>query len=322
MGGPGTEGFSYFQYHPAKGASAAFAALWIISGMLHLWQNNLRYKTWRMGFLLPWISIVFAVGYTLREVAAHGHYGNLKLFIATTCFIFCAPPIYLAIISIIFGRVLYYVPWLSPMHPGRVISTFLGFDGIIEGLAGTGASLTSNLDNSEATRKVGDAIIKASILAQIPVFTSFFLLVAVFHRRLHKAGIHSSNLCKVLITLYLACLLIMIRNIFRIVETFQGWGSSMGSTEAYFWGLDAVSVFVITVMMNLYPPASYLPRSYKTYLARDGKTELTGPGWVDDRHFLLTVFDPFDITGAIKGKDKKMAFWEEDGVRAEGPSQA
>ncbi|EDN09305.1 RTA1 domain-containing protein [Histoplasma capsulatum] len=314
MGGPGTEGFSFFQYKPVKGLSAVFAVLWLVSGLLHLWQNNMRHKTWRMGLLLPWVSLVFVVGYILREIAAHGLYGKLDLFIATSCFLFCAPPIFLAINSIVFGRVLYYVPWLSPMHPGRVISTFLGCDAIIEGLAASGASIASNLNHTPATLKVGDILIKTSILAQIPIFALFGVLVAYFHRRLHKAGIHEPKLRKVLITLYLSCALLTVRNVYRAVETFEGWGSVVGRTEAYFWCLDAVPIFINAVLMNVFPPASCLPRSNVVYLARDGKTERIGPGWVDDRNFFLTVFDPFDIGGMAKGKDKKTAFWEDDGI--------
>jgi hypothetical protein len=69
-----------------------------------------------------------------------------------------------------------------------------------------------------------------------------------------------------------------------------------------------------TYLMNVYPPAKYLPADHKIYLATDGKTELEGPGAVDKRHFLLTLFDPFDVVGLVKGRDAKNRFWEEDGV--------
>ncbi len=69
-----------------------------------------------------------------------------------------------------------------------------------------------------------------------------------------------------------------------------------------------------TVMLNVWPPAKYLPSDNKVYLARDGKTELEGPGWEDRRHFLLTLFDPFNIGGLITGEDNKNRFWEKDGI--------
>lgn len=77
-------------------------------------------------------------------------------------------------------------------------------------------------------------------------------------------------------------------------------------------------MLVNTAMLNVWPPAKYLPSDNRVYLARDGKTEVQGPGWEDKRHFLLTVFDPFDIGGLIKGEDCKKRFWEEDGIEPTG----
>ena len=67
-----------------------------------------------------------------------------------------------------------------------------------------------------------------------------------------------------------------------------------------------------SVMLNIWHPSRYLPQSNKTYLCTDGVTEREGPGWVDKRHWFITILDPFDIGGLIKGRDKTAAFWETD----------
>ncbi|PGH14372.1 hypothetical protein AJ80_05962 [Polytolypa hystricis UAMH7299] len=312
-GGPGTEGFSYFQYYPVKGASAVFAVLWVISGALHVWQNNLRYKTHRLGFLLPWAPQIFMVGYIVREVCAHGKYGDLNLFITATVMLFVAPPLYLAANSIFLGRLLYYIPWLSPMHPGRVVSTFLGLDFIVEVLTSSGASIASNLSNPPDRLQTGSLLIKISLFAQLVLFFSFFVVVATFHYRVHKAGIRNNRSLRVMIyMLYASTVLITIRNIYRLTEYFEGWGSEMGGVEAYFWCLDAVPTLLNSAMMNVFPPASYLPRSRLTYLARDCVTERQGPGWVDNRPVWKTIVDPFNFASWKQGNEKDKAFWDED----------
>ena len=53
----------------------------------------------------------------------------------------------------------------------------------------------------------------------------------------------------------------------------------------------------------------YLPRSNKVFLAEDGVTEVEGPGYEDKRNFLVTLADPFDIGGLIRGRDK-VRYWE------------
>ncbi len=47
-------------------------------------------------------------------------------------------------------------------------------------------------------------------------------------------------------------------------------------------------------------------------MAKDGKTELVGPGTTYKKHFLLMLFDPFDVAGLVTGRDKINKFWEED----------
>jgi len=54
----------------------------------------------------------------------------------------------------------------------------------------------------------------------------------------------------------------------------------------------------------------YLPRSNKIYLAEDGVTEILGPGFEDQRMWIVTLFDPCDLLGLLMGRDKKERYWE------------
>ena len=64
-----------------------------------------------------------------------------------------------------------------------------------------------------------------------------------------------------------------------------------------------------SVMYNFRHPASFLPSNNKIYLAEDGVTEIEGPGYEDSRNFIITILDPFDLIGLIKGRDKQK-YWE------------
>jgi hypothetical protein len=154
---------SYWIYKPTKGVSIAFAVLFLVSGVLHLWQNNLKYKgSWRIGFLFPWAATLFVVGLALREYGAY-HTDDLAIFIASTVLLFVAPPVYNGADYFIFGRLLYYIPYLSPIHPGRVWTTFVALDMVDGVLAGIGASYASNKDNSISTIKLGIVLVKVSL---------------------------------------------------------------------------------------------------------------------------------------------------------------
>ena len=59
----------------------------------------------------------------------------------------------------------------------------------------------------------------------------------------------------------------------------------------------------------------FLPRNNKIYLAQDGVTEIEGPGYEDRRRFIITLLDPFDVVGIMKGSSMENRFWE---THAEG----
>lgn len=85
------DGFSFWYYKPVAGPSIAFAIVFAISGLLHIYQNMIKSRTYRLGFLLPWAALIFTGGFITREIGARGNYGNLDVYIASTVLLFCAP---------------------------------------------------------------------------------------------------------------------------------------------------------------------------------------------------------------------------------------
>ena len=94
---------NYYIYKPVRGASIAFAVLFAVSGIAHIWQNNLKYRSIRIGFLLPWAALIFTAGFILREYGTY-HTDNLDIFIASNVLLFVAPPVYNGANYFVFGR--------------------------------------------------------------------------------------------------------------------------------------------------------------------------------------------------------------------------
>lgn len=309
---------SYYVYTPLKGISIAFAILFLVSGILHVYQNNLKYRSWRIGFLLPWAAALFVAGFVLREYNVRGHLDNLPIFIASRVLLFAAPPVYSGADYFILGRALHYIPYLSPIHPGRVWSTLIGLDVLVETFATAGASQAYNPGISARRRKIGIDLIKTSLILQLILFAAFVGVVANFHIRARRADVANHKLKVIVYTMYASCTLILTRNLFRTVAFFTPWDSYTNSTEWLVWVWEMVPMLINTFMLNVWPPGKYLPSDNKVYLAQDGKTELQGPGWEDKRSYLLTLIDPFDISGLINGEDSKNRFWEKDGIEPAG----
>lgn len=248
-------------------------------------------------------------GFATRLAGAY-HTDNLTYLIVSTVLIMSGPPIYALINYLILSRILYYIPYLAPLHPGRVATTFVGLDGVCEILIGQGAWRMVNSSMTPAQRKLGANMVKASLCLQAVLFGAFGLLAAQFHRRANKAGVLKQDLRVLLRVMYVSATIVTIRCIYRLVEYIEGWDSAIYQNEVYFWIFEASIMFINTAMLNMFHPGKRLPKSNSVFLSRDGITERKGPGWKDDRPWLLTVFDPFDLWGLVKGKDKKTQFWD------------
>ena len=223
---------------------------------------------------------------------------------------------------LLLGRTLYYVPYLSPIHPGRVITTFLGLDAVVGALTGNGAARASDPAGSSSKLASGKALLRASIFIQLGCFCVFPTLCIIFHRRCLREGIIPRGgprawwvhkVGRVLCLLYVASTFIIARNSFRIVDVWLGYDSYVAKHEAFWYVFDGALMFILSVMFNVFHPmdGKFLPTSNKIYLTRYGE-EKEGPGWVDKRPFICTLFDPFDLYGLVTRRESKNKFWEED----------
>jgi hypothetical protein len=262
---------------------------------------------------MPWASLLLTVGFALREVGAFKYIyndKNLDIYIAESVMIMSGPPVYAAINYIVLSRILFYVPYLSPIHPGRVLTTFLAADAVCEILIVNGVQRIVNSRFSEASRQLGGNLTKAGLILQAVLFLLFVLLAAVFQRRASKADVLTKPLKTTLTVLYVSCTIVTARCIYRIVEFFEWGNGPLSHSEVYFWIFEASIMFINTTMLNIWHPGKRLPKSNHIFLAKDGKTELKGPGWEDKRPFVVTFIDPFDLFGLFTGKDKKTKFWD------------
>lgn len=226
----------------------------------------------------------------------------------------------------ILGRILYFVPYHAPIHPGRVLTTFAVVSIAVEALNGNGAAYTANQALSAAQRETGQTLIKAALLLQLVVVAALVGLAATFHVRCRRAGLGAARVEQPLMTLYLSSGLLATRTVYRAVEYFAlarahdhgapGFDATtlppLVRYEWFFYVFEAALMLANGVLLNVRHPRRWLPPSTRVYLARDGVTEVVGPGYRQERRFLATLVDPFDIYGLVKGRDKQTQFWDEE----------
>ena len=130
-----------------------------------------KYKCWKITGPLSWGAILYIAGFVMREISArnarnlghlHGSRGiaicrsvgapstllllenrrrkSPKIWNILLIFDKRTKPVYAHTHYTLLGHTLYYVPYLSIIHPGRIISTFVGLDALLEALTGNGAA--------------------------------------------------------------------------------------------------------------------------------------------------------------------------------------
>ncbi|KAF7596195.1 hypothetical protein BBP40_002725 [Aspergillus hancockii] len=294
---------SIYIYIPNRVAPVIFAVAFTASGLLHFWQCY-HYRCFKLMILHLVCCLMFTAGFALREYGAfHYSFSNSDLYtyIASTALIYMSPPLLELANYHVLGRILYYVPYHSPIHPGRVLTTFGLLSGVVEVLNALGVSYIANPELPGSTITLGHILMKISLIAQVTVITVFCLLAAVFQRRCYRSGIRTRSISAPLLTLYISTSLILVRCIYRIVEHFGATKIHASSSEDtsdlspilrhewFFYVFEASLMLVNTVLWNWQHPRLYLPEKSNVYLAQDGETELKGPGWKDQRPFLVTA---------------------------------
>ncbi|KAJ4290082.1 hypothetical protein N0V88_006588 [Collariella sp. IMI 366227] len=296
---------SVWFYAPVHGAPTVFAVIFAVSAAVHLWQC-IHYRCFRVTAYLPFCCTLFAAGFALREYGAF-HYDHVYIYLASTLLIYGSPPILELANYHILGRTLYYIPYFSPIHPGRVLTTLGSLSAVVEVLNALGVAYLAIRTEDNKRYNLGHNLMRASLALQLGVIILFYALAAVFHHRCARSGVLHHRVRAVLVTLYASMGLILARTVYRAVEHFGlerppvgGAVDLMGFSpvlryEWFFWVFEAALMLVNAVMWNVRHPRRYLPQSYKMYLAQDGKTELKGPGWGDKRKLVMTVLDPFGM---------------------------
>jgi hypothetical protein len=317
---------SLYPYDPSKPLPIVFAAIIFILGTSLIYQSY-RSRWFHFCAMVTWASITWLAGFVTRAVSVFDP-ANIGLFIAQYVLVFVGPPLYAASEYFILGRLLAYLPYHAPIHPGRVMSTFFMLSAAVEALAASGAASIVSVDAKPGVRSAAISRIKASLILQEVLETAFFGMVALIEYRCRKAGSFPRNVRIICRMLYVTSFMMTLRCIVRTVEGFEATGCDptapgfkgyCGPVQRYEWFLWVFEVANITLfiaLLAIFHPGRYLPSDQTQYLdPTDGVTERMGPGYsaADNRPWLITVLDPFDIGGMISGKGASVdRFWERE----------
>jgi hypothetical protein len=123
---------------------------------------------------------------------------------------------------------------------------------------------------------LGEDVTVAGLAVQLAFFSVFMVTCGIFHHRIRQRPTQqvatiSARLREqkrrgwetILVGLYVASLLILVRSIFRVIEYVQGNDGYLISHEVFMYVFDSALMFLTMVVMNLCHPSMILVGSQK-----------------------------------------------------------
>ncbi|TXB99911.1 hypothetical protein FocTR4_00013571 [Fusarium oxysporum f. sp. cubense] len=127
-------------------------------------------------------------------------------------------------------------------------------------------------------RTTGENIIIAGLTVQVLFFGLFIAVTGLFHFRFAR---HSTsrpfNWQRLLVVIYVASVLVLIRSLFRVIEYIQGHDGELQSKEVYILVLDPIPMAIASVGLNIFHPSKYMKSTRKPLDNSDSEVALSDP---------------------------------------------
>ncbi|CAK7212607.1 hypothetical protein SCUCBS95973_001521 [Sporothrix curviconia] len=245
-------GYPLWHYIPNRPAAIVFAVLFVIATLYHVFAM-FRHRLW---FCIPFVigGIFEIVGYVGR-IIAYDETGKLIPYILQSIFLLLAPVLFAASLYMTLGRTILHTIHSNAASSAANVSNSLSFiplrwitrifvtaDIVSFFIQGAGGGLLTQSDTDSKT-KTGQGIIVGGLVFQLVAFAVFITAVAVFDVRCRRLSIRPARF--ILPMLYVTSLLVMLRNLMRVVEYAMGQDGYLLLHEWPIYTLDGVPMLIV-----------------------------------------------------------------------------
>jgi len=266
----------FYSYHPTIALAYLFSVLYVIVTLIGLYQT-VRKRSW-IWLVMMFASLMETVGYIAR-IWSEKNVLQKAPFAVSFVLIIMAPVVIAGSIYVLFGRIVFYITprelqnfkflWTSPRF---LTFIFVFCDLFAFVLQGIGAVQVST-GNTKATLDRGKATVLIGLAVQLVAFGFFSVIGIRFNIKSRHFGQTpdanriagdrktpvNPNWMGLLIFLNIACGLILVRSIYRVVEFASGINGYVSLNEWTFYVFDALPIFPIFVLFIVMPPGNYVP---------------------------------------------------------------
>ncbi|KAI1059258.1 hypothetical protein LB507_004145, partial [Fusarium sp. FIESC RH6] len=243
--------FKLYRYTTSFPAAIVATCIFAILSCLHLWRLH-KAKAW---YFIPFTiggacicRTVETIGYAAR-IISHNNKEFVPAYSVQAILILVAPALFAASIYMILGRIIVSLRAqhlsLSPVR--WLTKAFVCGDIVSFSLQAAGGSIQAS----------GQKIILAGLFVPIVVFGFFVITSGLFHVKCLKnptlATREDAFPWKLdLHVLYTVSIIILVRSIFRVVESLQGNGGYLISHEVFLYIFDAILMAIVMVVFLIW----------------------------------------------------------------------
>ena len=239
----------YFEFYPSNALSIVSLCLFLIVS-LTVFAMTIKTRQWYM-VIASIVGLLEMAGYACRiQMTKKPVYGA---FVAMQCFLIISPSFLALVQYITLGKVVALVQQRFPdrrllVKPKLVIWGFFVMEIIALSCQGAGAGLSVSSKGVNQNLAAGRVLLILGLVALV-VLIACYGFTSIYVARSPKYSVQQSpNLRRLFPALFTCTGLLLIRNIFRLVEFSQGFYGYIARHEGYFYGLDALVVFLHLVV--------------------------------------------------------------------------
>ncbi|TEY39454.1 hypothetical protein BOTCAL_0455g00080 [Botryotinia calthae] len=242
-----------YAYTPSTNVALVAAALFGLSATYHL-ITMFRKKTYFYTAMVAG-GYMMTAGYVARYLSAKDT-ANIMFYSMQSLLIILPPSLYAATIYMIYGRIVLFVnaPSASIISPKNITKIFVGGDVVSFVMQSSGGGMMAMASMNE----LGEKLIVFGLLAQLLFFSIFLIIAITFERRMrsHPRAFDvpargKKHWHQLLMLLFAAAVLIIVRCVYRVIEFSQGSTGTLMSHEYYMYILDTAPMFAVQCMFHV-----------------------------------------------------------------------
>ncbi|KAK3315874.1 RTA1 like protein-domain-containing protein [Apodospora peruviana] len=288
--------FKLYNYDPSLAGNVVFIVLFSLATIGH-GVLMIRHKTW---YFIPFlIGCLFeSIGYIGRAIQAQESPDwTTGPYIMQTLTILLGPTLYAASIYMVLGRLIRMLDagQYSIVRPSWLTKIFVGGDVLSFLTQGAGGGILAKA-KTKSDQDLGQNIVLAGLGIQVVFFGLFIITTIIFHVRIVRNPTPRSYSVTtpwrqlIVVALYLASVLIIIRSLFRLIEYASGHDGVLMSSEVYLFVFDSVLMFLVAVVFLIYHPGRVLVGYKQVGGSSDDGTDIEGARG-SSNHAMVPVYN-------------------------------